>query len=40
MDVVLEASAPPRLRFAARMLGWPFKWLGLQGDLSFSRPAR
>ena len=33
MDVVLEAfSAPARLRFAARMLGWPFKWLGLKGD--------
>ncbi len=30
---VLEASdAPPRLRFAARVLGWPFKWLGLRGD--------
>jgi ubiquinone biosynthesis protein len=25
-------SAPPRLRFAARVLGWPFKWLGLKGD--------
>ncbi len=33
MAVVLEAmNAPPRLRFAARMLGWPFKWLGLKGD--------
>ena len=33
MDVVLEAfRAPPGLRFAARMLGWPFKWLGLKGD--------
>ena len=33
MDVVLEAyKAPKRLRFAARMLGWPFKWLGLKGD--------
>lgn len=33
MDVVLAAfSAPPRLRFAARLLGWPFKWLGLRGD--------
>jgi ubiquinone biosynthesis protein len=30
---VLEASyAPPRLRFVARVLGWPFKWLGLRGD--------
>ncbi len=33
MDVVLEAfHAPPRLRFVARALGWPFKWLGLRGD--------
>lgn len=33
MAVVLEAfNAPPRLRFAARLLGWPFKWLGLRGD--------
>ncbi len=33
MDVVLEAfRAPPRLRFVARALGWPFKWLGLKGD--------
>ncbi|MES2145311.1 MAG: 2-polyprenylphenol 6-hydroxylase [Pseudomonadota bacterium] len=33
MDVVLEAfRAPPRLRFVARALGWPFKWLGLRGD--------
>lgn len=35
MAVALEAmQVPPRLRFAARMLGWPFKWLGLQGDLA------
>ncbi len=33
MRVVLEAlNAPPRLRFAARILGWPFKPLGLRGD--------
>jgi ubiquinone biosynthesis protein len=33
MAVVLEAmNAPPRLRFAARLLGWPFKWLGHRGD--------
>jgi len=33
MAVVLEAlQAPPRLRLAARVLGWPFKWLGLRGD--------
>jgi ubiquinone biosynthesis protein len=41
MDVVLEAfRAPKRLRFAARMLGWPFKWLGLQGDLSLPPATR
>ena len=33
IGVVLEAfEAPPRLRFVARILGWPFKWLGLKGD--------
>jgi ubiquinone biosynthesis protein len=33
MTVALEAlSTPPRLRVAARVLGWPFKWLGLRGD--------
>lgn len=33
MDVVLEAmDAPARLRFAARLMGWPFKWLGVKGD--------
>tara|TARA_R110002096_G_scaffold329093_2_gene523224 strand:- start:5358 stop:6887 length:1530 start_codon:yes stop_codon:yes gene_type:complete len=33
IGVVLAAlDAPPRLRFAARVLGWPFKWLGLKGD--------
>jgi ubiquinone biosynthesis protein len=33
MGVVLEAfRAPPRLRLVARILGWPFKWLGLKGD--------
>ena len=33
IGVVLEAfKAPPRLRFVARVLGWPFKWLGLKGD--------
>ena len=33
MDVVLEAmEVPARLRFAARLLGWPFKWLGVRGD--------
>jgi ubiquinone biosynthesis protein len=33
IGVVLEAfRAPPRLRFVARVLGWPFKPLGLKGD--------
>ncbi len=33
MGVVLEALNTPRhLRLAARLLGWPFKWLGLKGD--------
>ncbi|MDH3262518.1 MAG: 2-polyprenylphenol 6-hydroxylase [Paracoccaceae bacterium] len=33
MGVVLEAfKAPRHLRIAARLLGWPFKWLGLKGD--------
>ncbi|NJM82042.1 MAG: 2-polyprenylphenol 6-hydroxylase [Tabrizicola sp.] len=41
MDVVLEAfRAPPRLRFAAWMLGWPFKWLGLKGDPSLPPATR
>ncbi len=33
MGAVLEAfRAPPRLRLVARILGWPFKWAGLDGD--------
>jgi len=33
MRVVLDAfNAPPSLRVAARILGWPFAWLGLKGD--------
>ena len=33
MNVVLDAfRAPANLRIAARMLGWPFKWLGFKGD--------
>ncbi len=33
MGVVLDAfQAPPELRLVARVLGWPFKWLGLKGD--------
>ncbi len=27
-------DVPPSLRVAARVLGWPFKWLGLKGDLA------
>ncbi|MEM9009712.1 MAG: 2-polyprenylphenol 6-hydroxylase [Pseudomonadota bacterium] len=33
MDIALEAmEAPPALRFAARVVGLPFRWLGLRGD--------
>ena len=33
IGVVLAAfRAPPRIRFVARVLGWPFKPLGLKGD--------
>ena len=33
MRVVLDAfNAPPHLRLLARILGWPFAWLGLKGD--------
>ena len=33
MRAVLEAmNAPPSVRIAARVLGWPFKWLGHKGD--------
>lgn len=33
MGVVLDAfDAPKPLRLAARLLGWPFKWLGYYGD--------
>ncbi|EPX77344.1 Ubiquinone biosynthesis monooxygenase UbiB [Litoreibacter arenae DSM 19593] len=33
MSLVLDAfDAPPSLRLVARVLGWPFKWLGLKGD--------
>ena len=35
MRQVLEAmDAPASLRVAARVLGWPFKWLGIRGDPS------
>ena len=33
MGAVLDAvEAPARLRLAARVMGWPFRWLGYQGD--------
>jgi ubiquinone biosynthesis protein len=33
MQTALEAfNAPPALRAAARVLGWPFQWLGFEGD--------
>ena len=33
MGVALDAlNAPARLRVAARVLGWPFAWLGYKGD--------
>lgn len=33
MEAVLNAvDAPIRLRLAARVLGWPFRWLGYKGD--------
>jgi ubiquinone biosynthesis protein len=33
MKIALEAmDLPPRLRLAARVFGWPFKWLGYRGD--------
>lgn len=35
MGQALEAlDAPRSVRIAARVLGWPFKWLGLKGDPS------
>lgn len=33
MGIILDALDAPRpLRIAARVLGWPFKWLGYRGD--------
>ena len=41
MRAVLEAfNAPPHLRLAARVLGWPFKWLGDRGDPSLPPATR
>jgi len=31
-EVLATANAPLSLRIAARVLGWPFAWLGLKGD--------
>ena len=41
MSVVLDAfEAPPPLRFVARALGLPFKWLGYKGDPSMPPATR
>lgn len=41
MQVVLDAfDAPKPLRFVARMLGMPFKWLGYKGDPSMPPATR
>ncbi|MEM9636136.1 MAG: 2-polyprenylphenol 6-hydroxylase [Pseudomonadota bacterium] len=41
MKVVLDAfEAPPALRFVARALGLPFKWLGYAGDPSMPPATR
>jgi ubiquinone biosynthesis protein len=33
MNVILNAyQAPVGLRLAAKILGWPFQWLGYKGD--------
>ena len=35
MALALEAlEAPPALRATARVLGWPFQWLGYEGDVT------
>ena len=41
MGVVLEAmNAPPRLRVVARVLGRPFRWLGVKGDVTLPPATR
>lgn len=41
MGVILNAmEAPPALRVAARVLGWPFAWLGEKGDPSLPPAVR
>ena len=33
MTIILDAyDAPPALRMAARIIGWPIQWLGAEGD--------
>ena len=39
-QVLAAMDAPPRLRAIARILGWPFKWLGLKGDPSLPPTTR
>jgi len=35
MKIALDMlDVPPSIKIAARVLGWPFKWLGLKGDIS------
>ena len=35
MKIALELlDVPPSIRVAARVMGWPFKWLGLKGDIT------
>ena len=31
-EALVALNAPSRLRVAARIIGWPFRWLGLKGD--------
>ncbi len=31
-DALDAMNAPPRVRVAARIMGWPFRWLGYRGD--------
>ena len=41
MQVILDAfGAPTSLRLLARALAWPFRWLGLKGDLNLHPATR
>ena len=41
MNVILDAySAPWGVRFGAKVLGWPFQWLGYKGDPSMPPATR